>query len=77
MKEKKIDIVDIIIAVQNHTFLRMAGVEDHILKKEIHERLHELTGILELAKLIELDEKIIESLEMQRDWLIKRRNAPH
>ena len=73
----KIDIVDIIIAVQNHTFLRMSAAEGDILKKEIHERLHELNGILELAKLIEMDDKIIESLEIQRDWLIRRRNAAH
>ena len=69
----KIDIVDIIIAVQNHTFLRMAALEGDSLKKEVHERLHEITGILELARLIELDDKVIESLEVQRDWLIRRR----
>ena len=71
-------LVDIFIAIENETFMKILYVEDKDkLMTEVNKRLYEITGMLELARLMEADKKFIEALERQAEWLIKRRNEVH
>lgn len=70
-------LVDIFIAIENKTFMKISSSDKDAFRVEVNKRLHELMGMLELARLLDADEKLIRALEKQMGWLIRRREAVH
>ncbi len=68
-------LVDIFIAIENRTFMKVSSSDKDRFRAEVNKRLHELMGMLELAKLMDADDKLIKALEKQIGWLIRRREA--
>ena len=70
-------IVDIVISIENRTFTKIKTSDKDSFKNEANKRLHEMVGLLELARLLDLDERFIKVIEKHMHWLIKKRNAVH
>ncbi len=68
-------LVDIFIAIENKTFMKVSSTDKDRFRAEVNKRLYELMGMLELAKLMGADDKLIRALEKQMGWLIRRREA--
>ena len=72
---KEIDIPWTLVTIENHTFIRISTADSQNVIKAIDQRINEVTGILELARLIDLEEVFIRNLQSQLDWLKRRRKA--
>lgn len=70
-------LVDIFIAIENKTFMKISSTDKDRFRAEVNKRLHELMGMVELARLLDADEKLIRALEKQMGWLIRRREVVH
>ncbi len=70
-------IVDIVISIENRTFMKISTNDKDSFKNEVNKRLHEIVGLLELARLLDLDDRFIKVIEKHMHWLIKKRNAVH
>ncbi len=68
-------LVDTFIAIENKTFMKVSYADEDRLRAEINKRLYELMGMLELAKLMGTDKKLLMALERQMGWLIRRREG--
>ena len=70
-------IVDIVISIENRTLTKIKTNDKDSFKNEANKRLHEMVGLLELARLLDLDDRFIKIIEKHMHWLIKKRNAVH
>ncbi len=69
MKEIKVDVLEIILAVEILTVLRLTGLTGEKLKNEIEIRYHEVRGVLQLARRLGLDDYIIKEITDHGDGL--------
>lgn len=65
----EIEISEFILAVENQTILKLNGADEAERKEQIRCRYLEVEGILQLAKRLDLDERIIKAVTEHRDWL--------
>ena len=70
-------LVDIFIAIENKTLNNVSSTDKDRRMVEANKRLHELMGMIELAKLMGEDKRFLRALERQVAWVIRRRNAVH
>ena len=61
---------EVLTAIVNHTALKLAaGQQDHAYWQAVLQRHHEVIGMLELARQLELPDVMIAALEVHRDHL--------
>ena len=70
-------LIDIFIAIENKTLSKITSTDKDRRMAEANKRLHELMGMIELAKLMDADKRFLRALERQVAWVIRRRNAVH
>ena len=63
---------DIQYAICHHTILRIASLDDEARHLALTERKREITGMLELARLLGVDDALIRFLERERSYLRDR-----
>lgn len=66
---------DIQHAIYNHTILRIAGLEGEARYEALNERLHEIAGMIELARHLGVADALLRFLERERDYLRGRIEA--
>ena len=66
---------DIHYAICHHTILRIASLDGEARHRALNERKREITGMLELARLLGVEEALIRFLERERAYLRDRIEA--
>ena len=67
---------EIQLAIENHTILKLAGVQFPERLKALEDRSQQLTGMLELARRLNVQTKFIRFLERHRQVLLQEIDGP-
>ena len=66
---------DIQYAICQHTILRIASLDREARTQALNERKHEIAGMLELARLLRVDDALLRFLEREQAYLRDRIEA--